>query len=117
MRESFLKSRTAGRMGVPTVPLTELYNRAGDYMMARAGEVRFRAAAESFRAEFADVKLILPGGEESFDFVILRRALRRVVTDVARHFGGRAIATDPEPLRDFADHRNSYVVRSPDHRA
>jgi len=68
MRESFLKSRTAGRMGVPTVPLTELYNRAGDYMMARAGEVRFRAAAESFRAEFADVKLILPGGEESFDF-------------------------------------------------
>jgi len=70
MRESFLKSRTAGRMGVPTVPLTELYNRAGDYMMARAGEVRFRAAAESFRAEFADVKLILPGGEESFDFVI-----------------------------------------------
>jgi zeta-carotene desaturase len=70
MRESFLKSRTAGRMGVPTVPLTELYNRAGDYMMARAGEVRFRAAAESFRAEFADVKLILPEGEESFDFVI-----------------------------------------------
>ena len=57
-------------MGVPTVPLTELYNRAGDYMMARAGEVRFRATAESFRAEFADVKLILPGGEESFDFVI-----------------------------------------------
>jgi len=25
---------------------------------------------ESFRAEFADVKLLLPGGEESFDFVI-----------------------------------------------
>jgi len=70
MRESFLKSRTAGRMGVPMVPLTELYNRAGDYMMARGGEVQFRAAAESFRAEFADVKLILPGGEESFDFAI-----------------------------------------------
>ena len=70
MRESFLKSRTAGRMGIPTVPLTDLYNRAGDYITARGGEVRFRTSAESFRAEFADVKLLLPGGDESFDFVI-----------------------------------------------
>ena len=70
VRESFLKSRAAGRMGVPTVPLTELYNQAGDYIVARGGEVRFRANVESFRAEFADVKLLLPGGEESFDFVI-----------------------------------------------
>ena len=70
MRESFLKSRAAGRMGVPMVPLTELYNRAGDYITARGGEVRFRSNVESFRAEFADVKLLLPGGEESFDFVI-----------------------------------------------
>jgi squalene-associated FAD-dependent desaturase len=70
VRESFLKSRAAGRMGVPTVPLTELYNRAGDYITARGGEVRLRANAEAFRAEFADVKLLLPSGEESFDFVI-----------------------------------------------
>lgn len=70
VRESFLKSRAAGRMGIPTVPLTELYNRAGDYITARGGEVRFRTSAESFRAEFADVKLLLSGGEESFDFVI-----------------------------------------------
>jgi squalene-associated FAD-dependent desaturase len=70
VRDSFLKSRAAGRMGIPTVPLTELYNRAGDYITARGGEVRFRASAESFRAEFADVKLLLSGGEESFDFVI-----------------------------------------------
>jgi squalene-associated FAD-dependent desaturase len=70
VRESFLKSRAAGRMGIPTVPLTELYNRAGDYITARGGEVKFRANVESFRAEFADVKLLLPGGEESFDFVI-----------------------------------------------
>jgi squalene-associated FAD-dependent desaturase len=70
VRESFLKSRAAGRMGIPTVPLTELYNHAGDYIAARGGEVRLRTSAESFRAEFADVKLLLPGGEESFDFVI-----------------------------------------------
>ena len=70
MRESFLKSRAAGRMGIPTVPLSELYSRAGDYITARGGEVRLRATVESFRAEFADAKLLLPSGEESFDFVI-----------------------------------------------
>src|SRR4029077_18441264 len=71
MRESFLKSRSAGRMGVPTVPLTELYNRGGDYISARGGELRFRASVESFRVEFAGVKLLTGSGEEAFDFVVM----------------------------------------------
>ncbi len=71
VRESFLKSRTAGRMGIPTVPLTELYSHGGDYITARGGELRFRASVDSFRAEFADVKLLLAGGEEAFDFVVM----------------------------------------------
>ena len=50
MRESFLKSAAAGRMGVPTVPLTELYSVAGDYISARGGEVRLRAGVDGFRA-------------------------------------------------------------------
>jgi squalene-associated FAD-dependent desaturase len=70
VRESFLKSRAAGRMGIPTVPLTDLYSRAGDYITARGGEVRLRSSVESFRAEFADAKLLLGGEEETFDFVI-----------------------------------------------
>ena len=71
VRESFLKSAAAGRMGIPTVPLTELYNRGGDYISARGGELRFRANVDLFRAEFADVKLLLPSGEETFDFVVM----------------------------------------------
>ncbi len=71
MRESFLKSRDAGRMGVPTVPLTELYNRGGDYISVRGGELRFRASVESFRAAFADVKLLTGGGEDAFDFAVM----------------------------------------------
>ena len=70
VRESFLKSPAAGRMGVPTVPLTELYNAAGDYIRNCGGEVRSRAAVESFRAELAEVKLGLAGEESSFDFVV-----------------------------------------------
>ena len=57
VRESFLKSAAAGRMGVPTVPLTDLYSVAGDYIIARGGEIRFRSSVESFLSEPAQVKL------------------------------------------------------------
>ena len=70
VRESFLKSAAAGRMGVPTVPLTELYDAAGDYIQARGGDLRLRTAVESFRAEFSGVKLVLALGEANFDFAI-----------------------------------------------
>src|SRR5215467_8040819 len=70
VRESFLKSSAAGKMGVPTVPLSDLYGVAGEYIRAHGGEVRFRAPVDSFRAEFAGVKLVSAGGEEAFDFVI-----------------------------------------------
>jgi len=70
VRESFLKSARAGRMGVPTVPLTELYGVAGDYIAAHGGEIRFRCSAESFRAEPDNVKLLAAGEEMSFDFAV-----------------------------------------------
>ena len=70
VRESFLKSPQAGRMGVPRVPLTELYNSAGDYIRARGGEVKIRAAAESFRPEASQVKLGVADGEAVFDYVV-----------------------------------------------
>src|ERR1700686_4507119 len=70
VRESFLKSAAAGRMGIPTVPLTELYSVAGDYIAAHGGEIRFRCSAESFRAEPDNVKLLASGEEMSFDFAV-----------------------------------------------
>jgi squalene-associated FAD-dependent desaturase len=70
VRESFLKSAAAGRMGVPTVPLTDLYSVAGDHIAARGGEVRFRSGVESFLTEQDRVKLLASDGESSFDFVV-----------------------------------------------
>jgi squalene-associated FAD-dependent desaturase len=70
VRESFLKSAAAGRMGVPTVPLTELYSVAGDYIAAHGGEIRFRSSVESFLTEPDNVKLLLSGEETSFDSVV-----------------------------------------------
>jgi squalene-associated FAD-dependent desaturase len=71
VRESFLKSATAGRMGIPTVPLTDLYSTAGDYIRSRAGDIQFRASVESFRAETSGVTLTTNGQEQKFDYLIL----------------------------------------------
>ncbi|HLK31629.1 MAG TPA: hydroxysqualene dehydroxylase HpnE [Terriglobales bacterium] len=70
-RESFLKSAAAGRMGVPTVPLTDLYNAAGEYISQRGGEVRLRAPVETFAADDQKVKLCVAGQEVHCDFAVL----------------------------------------------
>ena len=49
VRLSLLSSPAAGRMGVPRVPLSDLYGRAADYIQERGGQVCLRAAAEGFR--------------------------------------------------------------------
>src|SRR5579862_4575202 len=56
VRES-MKSPAARQMGVPTVPLTDLYNAAGDYIRARGGQLRFRQPLESFTADPQKVTL------------------------------------------------------------
>jgi squalene-associated FAD-dependent desaturase len=86
VRESFLKSSAAGKMGVPTVPLTDLYNVAGGYITRRGGEVRFRAGVDSFRAEFEGVRLSSSAREEAFDFAIFAvpfDALLRMLPDTS----------------------------------
>ena len=69
-RESFLKSAQGGRMGVPNVPLTELYGAAGEYIRARGGQVRLRAGVDSIRLENDGVRVCVNGEECSSDFLI-----------------------------------------------
>jgi squalene-associated FAD-dependent desaturase len=71
VRESFLKSATAGRMGIPTVPLTDLYSTAGEYIRSRGGEVRIRSGVDSFRAEPSAVIVNANGTEQRFDYLVL----------------------------------------------
>jgi zeta-carotene desaturase len=117
VRESFLKSPAAGRMGVPTVPLTELYNAAGDYVRARGGTLHFRCPVDGFTARPTGVQLNLrqeenrrsicegdapplsrslrQGGE--FDYLVITLpfdALDRVLPDVP----------ESTPLRDKLSH-------------
>lgn len=71
VRESFLKSASAGRMGVPTVPLSELYGVAGDYIQSRGGEIRLRSAVDSFEPEAGGIQIVIAGQKEKFDFAVL----------------------------------------------
>ena len=74
-RDSFLKSARAGRMGVPAVPLTELYSKAKSYIEQRGGAVRLRTAVEQVasNADGASLTLGLDGRGEEFaaDVVIV----------------------------------------------
>ena len=78
VRES-MKSPAARQMGVPTVPLTNLYNAAGDYIRARGGVLHFRRPVETFAADSSQVR-VRPkrrednredNPEELFDYLIL----------------------------------------------
>ena len=70
VRES-MKSPAARHMGVPMLPLTELYNRAGDYIRARNGQIQFRTSLKTFSADESQIKIHGAGREESFDYLIV----------------------------------------------
>jgi squalene-associated FAD-dependent desaturase len=70
-RDSFLKSAKAGEMGLPAVPLTELYAAAGEYIRARGGEVRVRAGVQSLAEDDDGVRLCIGGNEERFDAAVM----------------------------------------------
>jgi squalene-associated FAD-dependent desaturase len=97
----FMKSPAGRHMGVPTVPLTDLYNKAGDYIRARGGTLHFRNPVEGFTPDSSHVRLHLRDQKENqsegapsfsrslredgdFDFLILALpfdALNRVLPD------------------------------------
>jgi squalene-associated FAD-dependent desaturase len=70
-RKSFLKSAAAGRIGLPSVPLSELYSSAIDYIRARGGQVHLRSAVTSICPQRQSVKISGSGGEQEFDFAVL----------------------------------------------
>jgi squalene-associated FAD-dependent desaturase len=103
VRES-MKSPEAREMGVPTVPLTDLYNAAGDYIRVRGGVLHFRRAVEGFVPESSRVGIRTGNSEESFDYLVLALpfdALARVLPD----------APESRPLRENISHfENSPIT-------
>ena len=116
VRES-MKSPAARHMGVPSIPLTDLYNRAGDYIRDRGGEIRFRTSLESFSPNSSQVRIQL--SDKKRNNIRLsgpRPALRRPRARPAAKPGSRAPARSTRPLRILSHYRHPSLVRSPDHR-
>jgi len=90
VRES-MKSPAARCMGVPTIPLTDLYNAAGDYIHARGGVLCFRSPVEGFDPRNAQVRVRVRWREdatatpaEEFDYLIVALpfdGLERILPD------------------------------------
>lgn len=108
VRES-MKSPAARQMGVPALPLTDLYNAAGAYIRKHGGSVHFRSPLESFSADPSRVRLRVRGNENeipeaSFEYLVLALpfdALERVLPQTA----------ESTPIREQISHfENSPIT-------
>ena len=70
VRES-MKSSEARAMGIPSVPLSELYDSAKDYITNHGGTVRLRNSVQSFLPTEKGVRLKLQDSEEEFDSAVV----------------------------------------------
>ena len=70
VQDFFLKSPTAGKMGVPTLPLSDLYSEATTHIESRSGRVLLR---QSIDGVVRDRNGVLTQGpkQQRFDFVVL----------------------------------------------
>jgi zeta-carotene desaturase len=104
-RESFLNSAVAGRMGVPTVPLTQLYSAAGDYIRERGGEVVLRSSVAAVTPQGEYVALGIDGNTNfaRFDYVVLAVAstvIEKLLPDddVAQGLREQVVHLDTSPI-------------------
>jgi squalene-associated FAD-dependent desaturase len=77
-RKSFLKSAAAGRIGLPAVPLSELYSSAVEYITRRGGQVRLRSAVRNICPQPAGVKISGSAGQQDFDNAVLAAPFQAV---------------------------------------
>jgi squalene-associated FAD-dependent desaturase len=79
-RESFMKSAAAGRMGLPTIPLSDLYGAAIEYIRARGGQVLLRSSVTAIGPKQNSVGVLTSTGEQQFDFVVLAVPFQNVAS-------------------------------------
>ena len=101
--KAFLSNRTGYRMGVPTVPLAELYDGCKSAIEQKGGEVNLRAAARQLQIENRAVTAALfdAGREEPADAFIL----------AVPHTAVAALLPD-ETMRKESAFRNLAMLKS-----
>ncbi len=73
IRELFLNSAEAGAMGMSTVPLSELYSGAEQFLRERSGEVVFNASVEgaTWDEETSQWMVTTRAGQQLADFLVI----------------------------------------------
>jgi squalene-associated FAD-dependent desaturase len=103
VRES-MKSPAARRMGVPKVPLTELYNAAHEFITLHGGNVRLRSSVQAFVPTPRGLTVKLQDSEKEFDYGILAvpfDSLSRLLPDSAER---QSLSSTSEGLREKLSH-------------
>jgi squalene-associated FAD-dependent desaturase len=77
-RESFMKSATAGRMGLPSIPLSDLYGSAAEYIRARGGQVLLRSSVTAIGPKQNSVGVFSNAGEQQFDCAVVAAPFQTV---------------------------------------
>jgi squalene-associated FAD-dependent desaturase len=96
-RKSFLKSAAAGRIGLPTVPLSELYSSTVEYIQNRGGRVRLRSGVTSICPTTNGTRITSGTSQEDFDYAVLAVPFQVVAGLLPQD-------TDAEPLRNSLQH-------------
>jgi squalene-associated FAD-dependent desaturase len=79
-RESFMKSAAAGRMGLPSIPLSDLYGNAIEYIRGRGGDVLLRSSVTGIGPKQDRVGVLTGSGEQQFDFVVLAAPFQNIAS-------------------------------------
>ncbi len=109
-RESFLKSAEAGRMGVPAVPLSQLYGTAAQYIEARGGKVHLRGSVDSVRTDNDGIQLCVGGQDVRADYAILATPFNSVEKLLPDDREADTLRQQLQKFDSFSHHRNSSVV-------
>jgi squalene-associated FAD-dependent desaturase len=102
VRES-MKSPAARHMGVPSIPLTDLYHRAGDYIRSRGGEIHFRNSLQTFFPEPSQLRIRVNENDEPFDYLILALPFNTLASVLPE-------TLEAAPLRDKLSHFESCPI-------
>ncbi|MGA2694724.1 MAG: hydroxysqualene dehydroxylase HpnE [Terriglobales bacterium] len=98
-----MKSKAARRMGIPAIPLTELYATAQEYITSRGGDVRLRSSVEGMHPASDSPVLSVAGVALKFDFVILALPFFSLVNVLPQNGAS-------QPLRNQIEHFESSPI-------
>ncbi len=97
--ESFLRSAEAGRLGIPTRPLTEFFEPVARLAQSKGVDVRLRCGVSGLRKDGNGWVVVLDGGAEMrSESVVLATDYRRALKLIAGLPGGEAVTRDGEQI-------------------